>query len=675
MNFKKNLYILIVLLLFIFSGDAARAQEPKPDGAVGFLTTEFTYQGKLTEGSAPASGIYDFEFRLTDTNGNVLGTIQRTSVPVKNGIFTVRLDFGFAPFNTLDNKFLEIGVRKLASGQFETLAPRQPVTATPISIMSSQALNANFAGFSADSQKLGGVAASGYVSTSDPRLSDARMPVPGSGDYIQNTTTPQPANFSVTGSGTVGAELSAKWIDATVWYSLRGSRILGVGATSNLFAGLGAGAVVTTGDFNSFFGKNAGLATSEGRYNSAFGASAGAALTTGGGNSFFGSDSGVKTTTPSFNSFFGLQSGYNNITGSHNSYFGAYSGRLGSDVTDNSFFGAYSGNNNGGSNNSFFGSSAGFNNGGSGNSFFGADAGESNTSGLFNSFFGTNSGNRNTVGQFNAFYGANSGFSNTEGSSNTFLGSEAGIGNTTGSENVFLGSGAGASNTTGSSNIFIGKSAGAGAVSGTNNIVIGNGTSLGANVSNSVVIGNSSFANLSNQIILGSNQQNTFVIGKLIVSMVGAAGGTQLCRNVSNEIANCSSSIRYKKDIENFTPGLDLIKKLRPVSFTWKTGGMRDLGFVAEEVAAVEPLLATHNEQGETEGVKYDRISAALVNAAKEQQTQLESQQTQIENQQTQLESQARQLRLQQEQIEALKKLVCSQNTQAQVCREKEPQK
>ena len=137
-------------------------------------------------------------------------------------------------------------------------------------------------------------------------------------------------------------------------------------------------------------------------------------------------------------------------------------------------------------------------------------------------------------------------------------------------------------------------------------------------------------------------------------------------------VADCSSSIRYKTDIENFTPGLDLIKKLRPVSFTWKDGGIRDVGFVAEEVAAVEPLLTTRNEKGETEGVKYDRISTALVNAVGEQQTQIEAQQEQLKNQQTQIEEQARRLKLLQEQIEALKKLVCRPNAPADPCREKE---
>jgi len=99
-----------------------------------------------------------------------------------------------------------------------------------------------------------------------------------------------------------------------------------------------------------------------------------------------------------------------------------------------------------------------------------------------------------------------------------------------------------------------------------------------------------------------------------------------LCRNASNEISDCSSSLRYKTGIGAFTGGLDLIHRLRPIYFTWKQGGSRDLGLAAEEVARVEPLLITHNAKVEVEGVKYDRINVVLINAMKEQQEQISMQ-------------------------------------------------
>lgn len=97
------------------------------------------------------------------------------------------------------------------------------------------------------------------------------------------------------------------------------------------------------------------------------------------------------------------------------------------------------------------------------------------------------------------------------------------------------------------------------------------------------------------------------------------------------KIARCDlSSIRYKTDVRSFTLGLDVVGRLRPVNFRWKGSGRADLGFVAEEVAKVEPLLATTNERGEIEGVKYDRIGVVLINAVREQQAQINSQQKQL---------------------------------------------
>jgi hypothetical protein len=135
--------------------------------------------------------------------------------------------------------------------------------------------------------------------------------------------------------------------------------------------------------------------------------------------------------------------------------------------------------------------------------------------------------------------------------------------------------------------------------------------------------------------------------GKVRFSNLGDSGSTMLCYNGLGEIASCSSSLRYKDHLANFTGGLNLLRQFRPVSFSWKDGGQRDLGLVAEEVNDLEPLLVTHNAKGEIEGVKYDRLAAVLINAVKEQQAQIERQQ-----------------RL----IHGLQRVVCTDHPQAEVC-------
>src|SRR5205814_5693859 len=117
------------------------------------------------------------------------------------------------------------------------------------------------------------------------------------------------------------------------------------------------------------------------------------------------------------------------------------------------------------------------------------------------------------------------------------------------------------------------------------------------------------------------------VPGTLTAVTLGSAGNTTLCRNGFNQISTCSSSLRYKKDLQPFTRGLALLNSLKPITFKWKADNSPDLGFGAEDIAAIEPLLVTHNAKGEVEGVKYDRITAVLVNAVKEQQEQIAQQQ------------------------------------------------
>lgn len=145
-------------------------------------------------------------------------------------------------------------------------------------------------------------------------------------------------------------------------------------------------------------------------------------------------------------------------------------------------------------------------------------------------------------------------------------------------------------------------------------------------VSDDIIVNQSIFLHNVNRPVGGAG-----ALFDLCVEDTAGGGGTL-------KIALCNqSSIRYKKDVRSFTPGLQVLGRLRPVSFRWKNSGREDVGLVAEEVARVEPLLALHNAAGEVEGVKYDRIAVLLINAVHEQQTQIRSHQAQIKEQRSQL--------------------------------------
>src|SRR5438477_960738 len=104
--------------------------------------TAFTYQGRLVDAGAAASGLYDLELRLWDaaSAGTQVGTtLTLTNVTVTGGLFTVAVDFGAGTFAGA-RRWLAIGVRPGGtSGAFTTLAPRQELTPVANAIFATNA--------------------------------------------------------------------------------------------------------------------------------------------------------------------------------------------------------------------------------------------------------------------------------------------------------------------------------------------------------------------------------------------------------------------------------------------------------------------------------------------------------------------------------------------------------
>ena len=396
-------------------------------------TTQFTYQGRLLDGSLPANAAYDLEFALFDagSGGTQLGTTQTVlGVPVRDGVFTVQLDFG-AEFPGA-GRFLEIAVRASGGGSYTPLTPRQPISSAPYAVRSLNSLGADSL-----SANCVGCVASGHIGSVDGSVVSGEIPVAGvpsgSANYVQNQNAgPQgTANFNIDGTGT------ANIFDAATQYNIGGDRLLSI-RSNNLFAGVHAGLANPIGGGNSFFGFDAGRSNTSGGGNSFFGTAAGRATTTSSNNSFFGSLAGFSNVAGGNNSFFGTSAGQNN-TASGNSFFGSRAGASTTTSGNNSFFGSSAGQLNiTGGNNSFYGAGAGQNTNASSNSFFGSSAGLNNIGGGDNSFFGFSSGKNNTAGA-NSFFGSSAGSGNTTGGSNSLFGYKTGKINTSGGKKYIYG--------------------------------------------------------------------------------------------------------------------------------------------------------------------------------------------------------------------------------------------
>lgn len=128
---------MVLALLMLF---------PLPNGAAG-IGSDFTYQGQLEQNGSLANGACDFRFLLFDTigsgvpptGGTQIGTtVAAEGVHVADGLFTLRLDFGAAAFNTGADRFLQVAVRcPGGSGAYQTLTSRQPLTAAPFALFAS----------------------------------------------------------------------------------------------------------------------------------------------------------------------------------------------------------------------------------------------------------------------------------------------------------------------------------------------------------------------------------------------------------------------------------------------------------------------------------------------------------------------------------------------------------
>jgi hypothetical protein len=83
-----------------------------------------------------------------------------------------------------------------------------------------------------------------------------------------------------------------------------------------------------------------------------------------------------------------------------------------------------------------------------------------------------------------------------------------------------------------------------------------------------------------------------------------------------------SSALRYKENINSLENSLDKVSKLRGVSYVKKETGLKEFGFIAEEV--ILPELVLRNPSGEIESVAYGRFVSVLAEAIKELKAEIE---------------------------------------------------
>ena len=525
MKSGKMLAVLIMALgLMVSFGQISRAE---PMGSA------LTYQGRLMDKNRPAEGLYDFQFRLYDSNDPCTGTelaspIDINDLDVIDGHFIVDLDFGSGIFDG-NAVWLETRVVRSPMGSDPaTLSPLIELTPTPYALYAQTTP----AGHSLDA--------------ADGSPADA-LYIDNEGNIGIGTTNPQ-SKLSVGGDGIADIGVYGAGSYAGVYgrdsdtgaYGYFGYNTVGVyGGGSNFGVygggseygvyGYGPGTGVhgldmisgsyghigydTWGGYFSgdgYFSGNVGIGTvspsakldvnGDINISTAYKIAGDTVLlVTRTNNTQVGIGAGINNTAH-YGTFVGYNAGYNNQgdggpwAGNYNTFVGNYAGYSNTWGYCNTFVGSYAGTNN---------------TEGTYNTFLGDEAGFFNSTGWRNTFLGYNTGNNNTTGWSNTFLGSFAGQSNITGYSNTFLGDVTGNDNLTGNNNTFVGAAAGNSNTEGSYNTFVGRSAGRNNSTGSGNVFIGYRAGNNEGGSGKLYIAN------------GPDDSNTLIYGDFYVGRVG----------------------------------------------------------------------------------------------------------------------------------------------------------
>jgi hypothetical protein len=237
-----------------------------------------------------------------------------------------------------------------------------------------------------------------------------------------------------------------------------------------------------------------------------------------------------------------------------------------------------------------------FNTIGGQNTATGFEALFSNTTGAEDNAFGSLALSSNNDGIFNNAFGRGALEFNVDGVQNNAFGDEALSENVSGSFNTGIGDLA-LFFSTGDSNVAVGEEAGIGITIGNNIIAIGTGVSgistVGGEVDDSCYIGN-----IIDAPVDPGTAQSVFVDAD------GKPGTTAF------------SSQGFKKEIRPMGQTSEAVLALKPVTFQYNSDkkDTPQFGLIAEDVAEVNADLVVRDKNGGVLAVRYDAVTAMLLN-------------------------------------------------------------
>ncbi len=409
-------------------------------------------------------------------------------------------------------------------------------------------------------------------------------------------------------------------------------------ATSSLYnTAIGYQALKSVSDYSNGSGIFVSLNNRTGSNNTAVGYQALTNNTAGTFNTAVGFQALSNVSTSSYNTAVGYRSLYQLSTGRYNTALG-----------EDSLFS----NTNGEQNTAVGQAALLLNISGIHNAVLGQNAMYNDRTGSYNTVVGSQAlyQNMSATGTVAIGFQAGGGLAPYSNQGGTYLGFAAGISLANSSNfNTLLGYQAGYDVTSGANNTIIGQypTAGTGVTEGSGNILIGNGVRAGLSQtgSNQLNIGNLIFGtNVSSATTVStgnigvgtSSPWRTFSAAGTVGfdGLTGSTGAGSLCLDSNKQVVYnsasdaCLSSTRNTKNtIQPLTlEALHQVLELEPVSFVYNQGdGRVRYGFIAEDTAAVDDHLATHDAEGIISGIDDRAILSVVVKALQEIYTQITS--------------------------------------------------
>ncbi|KKU25837.1 MAG: coiled-coil [Microgenomates group bacterium GW2011_GWC1_46_16] len=171
-------------------------------------------------------------------------------------------------------------------------------------------------------------------------------------------------------------------------------------------------------------------------------------------------------------------------------------------------------------------------------------------------------------------------------------------------------------------------------VGSTGAVTIGDGT--GGSVTNDITLQYGEYIN--NNVDGDIRMQGNVTINRAAIGAYALTVGGTACIDTDNN-GTCDaawSDIRLKKDITDYTGGLDLINQLDPVNFTFRydefdMGLSHDaqVGLIAQELETIFPQAVQDTDMG-YKMIQYEKLVPITISAIQEQQTQINTLSQQI---------------------------------------------